>query len=75
MIPRGDSLLGRLVRSLILPGVLAIFLGALIVYDLFKEEYDELLDMGLTSKAHLLLQIAEGSGEDPNISDLLGFQS
>lgn len=75
MIPRGDSLLGRLVRSLILPGVLAIFLGALIVYDLFKEEYDELLDMGLTSKAHLLLQIAEGSGEDPNISDLLGFQN
>lgn len=65
MIPRRNSLLRTLLASIALPGALMIMLGCLVVYNLFKEEYDELLDIGLTAKAHLLLDVFEArSGPD-----------
>jgi two-component system OmpR family sensor kinase len=65
MKPQTNSLLSTLLKSLILPGLLAALVGGFIIYSLTKEEYDELLDVGLTSKAHLLLKIFEASaGKD-----------
>lgn len=61
-----NSLLNTLFRSLLLPGVVAAVLGVLIVHSLLKEEYDELQDLSLISKAHLLLQVFEA--QNPSTS-------
>lgn len=61
MIPPRRSLLRSLLTALALPGIAAILIGCVIVYGLFKDEYDELMDLSLSSKAHLLLQIHERS--------------
>ncbi|WP_298861660.1 HAMP domain-containing sensor histidine kinase [uncultured Sulfitobacter sp.] len=60
------SLLNTLFKSLLLPGIVAAVLGVLIVHSLVKEEYDELQDLSLISKAHLLLQVFEA--RNPNAS-------
>jgi two-component system OmpR family sensor kinase len=80
MITRQNSLLRTLLKSLLLPGSVAVILGIFIVYILVKEEYDELQDIGLTSKANLLLNILEvslvtgGSGDGSDLSALLAFE-
>jgi two-component system OmpR family sensor kinase len=55
------SLLKSMLKSLLLPGVAAGIVGLLIVFNLVKQEYDELQDFALTSKAHLLLDLFEAS--------------
>ena len=73
MTLRRKSLLGTLFKSLLLPGAAAVIAGVFIVFILVKEEYDELQDIGLTSKAHLLLNIFETSrdaGAPLDASDL-----
>lgn len=59
MNERPTSLLKTLLKSLLLPGIIAAILGVMIVYALVREEYDELQDIALTSQAHLLLQVFE----------------
>ncbi len=70
---RRKSLLGTLFKSLLFPGAAAVIAGIFIVYVLVKEEYDELQDISLTGKAHLLLNIFETSrdaGAPLDASDL-----
>ncbi|MGJ8627882.1 MAG: sensor histidine kinase [Sulfitobacter sp.] len=67
---RATSLLTTLFRSLLLPGIVAAVLGVFIVYSLVKDEYDELQDFTLVSKAHLLLQVFEAQSEIEDISNL-----
>lgn len=75
------SLLRTMLISLLLPGVVAGVLGVLVVFSLVKEEYDELQDLALIGKAHLLLDILQTS-RTPNelsghldLSTLLAFES
>ena len=81
MTPRRNSLLRTLFKSFLLPGAVAITLGVFIVYSLVKEEYEELLDVELNSKAHLLLNIFEttrnrGALADVSaLSTLLAFEN
>lgn len=70
MKKRPASLLNTLFKSLLLPGAIAAILGVLIVYALVKEEYDELQDIALMSKAHLLLQLVEAQNRIVGISSL-----
>ncbi len=69
MTPHPKSLLRSLFRSLILPATLAMTIGVFIVYSLAKDEYDELMDSGLISKGHLLLNILEASGVTQDFRD------
>lgn len=74
---RRHSLLNTLLKSIVLPGVLAAVLGVLIVHNLVEEEYDELLDISLTSKAQLLLTIFETTQTLPDaidISTIMAFE-
>ncbi len=67
------SLLKSMLKSLLLPGVAAGIVGLLIVFNLVKQEYDELQDFALTSKAHLLLdlfEISQSSNATPPTLDL-----
>ena len=59
MMKRAPSLLSMLFKSLLLPGLAAAVFSVLIVYNVVKEEYDELQDIALVSKAHLVLQVVE----------------
>ncbi|MFT6091631.1 sensor histidine kinase [Sulfitobacter sp.] len=68
MRKRPTSLLNTLFKSLLLPGIIAAFLGVFIVYSIVKEEYDELQDIALASKAHLMLQLLEAQNEIADIS-------
>ncbi|NOR30196.1 MAG: sensor histidine kinase, partial [Sulfitobacter sp.] len=68
MRKRPTSLLNTLIKSLLLPGIIAAFLGVFIVYSIVKEEYDELQDIALASKAHLMLQLLEAQNEIADIS-------
>ncbi|MCZ4257609.1 HAMP domain-containing sensor histidine kinase [Sulfitobacter sp. G21635-S1] len=68
LIPPRHSLLRSLLTALALPGIVAVLIGCVIVYSLVKEEYDELLDLSLSNKAQLLLQIRELSGTQANAS-------
>lgn len=73
-----NSLLGTLVKSLLIPLALAGMIGVLIVYNLVKEEYDELQDLGLISKGHLLLSALEATQalpDGPDPSTLLAFEN
>jgi len=72
MIKRVPSLLNTLFRSLLLPGIVAVILGVFIVFSLVREEYDELQDMALASKAHLLLQVFEAQTKPGDITALQG---
>ncbi len=80
MTTRRKSLLGTILRSFIIPGTIAILTGLFVVYSLIKSEYDEILDIGLTSKANLLLSLAEtaantnGSSDTLDLSALLAFE-
>lgn len=67
---RATSLLTTLFKSLLLPGIVAAVLGVFIVYSLVKEEYDELQDFTLVSKAHLLLQVFEAQSKIADIAIL-----
>jgi two-component system OmpR family sensor kinase len=58
---RRKSLFRTVLGSLVFPGALAVLVGVVAVYSVVKAEYDELFDIGLNSKAHLLLQIFEAS--------------
>lgn len=78
MTTRRKSLLGAILKSLIVPGTIAILAGVFVVYSLMKNEYDEILDIGLTSKANLLLKIVETAAEAnsvPNTLDLSALLS
>lgn len=78
MTTRRKSLLGAILKSLIIPGTIAILAGVFVVYSLMKNEYDEILDIGLTSKANLLLKIVETAAEAnsvPNTLDLSALLS
>ena len=66
MRKRPTSLLKTLFKSLLVPGIVAAILGVFIVYSLVKEEYDELQDVTLLSKAHLLLQVFNAQGQAVN---------
>ncbi|SFD98615.1 two-component system, OmpR family, sensor kinase [Sulfitobacter brevis] len=74
------SLLNTVFRDLLLPGIIAAVLGVLIVYNLVKEEYDELQDVALMSKAQLILQVIEAHASAPdlpasvNLADMLAFE-
>ena len=57
------SILHTLLKSLILPSILAMGLSILLMLNLVKEEYDELQDSGLTSIAHLLLTVFDASSQ------------
>ena len=61
MTHKPTSLFRTLLKSLLLPGVLAMGIGVVIVHNLVKEEYDELQDNSLLGKAHLLLTLFERS--------------
>ncbi|MCV2892459.1 sensor histidine kinase [Lentibacter sp. XHP0401] len=74
MTHRRPSLLRTLFKSLLLPGILAALLGVFIVYNLTKEEYDELQDASLISKAHLLLKLAEAGNASAQAS-FLSFET
>tara|TARA_R110002033_G_scaffold20086_3_gene50842 strand:+ start:1239 stop:2609 length:1371 start_codon:yes stop_codon:yes gene_type:complete len=77
------SLLRSLFRSLLLPGVVVMALGVFTVYHVTQDEYDELLDASLSSKAHLLIEIIEETraqivGTDASeqaLSRLLAFEN
>lgn len=70
MSRRPSSLLNTLITSLLLPGIIAAVLGVVLVYSLVKEEYDELQEIALTSKAYLVLQVlnAQNDGLDPSMA-------
>lgn len=74
------SLLRTLLKSMLLPSMAAILVGTTVSLVTIKEEYDEILDAGLTNKAHLLLGLMEASALDdvfstsPKISNLLEFE-
>ena len=70
MKTRRQSLLSTLLKSMILPGVMAAVIGVLIVHNLVKEEYDELLDSSLTGKAQLLLTIFDAARQMPDLLDI-----
>ena len=72
MKTRTSSLLKSLFKSLLLPGVIAVILGVFIVFSLVREEYDELQDMALATKAHLLLQVFEAQAKFVDIATLRG---
>jgi two-component system, OmpR family, sensor kinase len=67
MTTRRPSLLHSLFKSLIIPSMMASVLGVFVVFGLVKEEYDELLDVSLVSKANLLLEVLEASGNSAPI--------
>lgn len=77
------SLLQSLFSSLLVPGIVVMALGVFIVYHVLKDEYDELLDSSLSSKAHLLIEIIEETraqigGTDATeqaLSRLLAFEN
>ncbi|WP_299566751.1 HAMP domain-containing sensor histidine kinase [uncultured Sulfitobacter sp.] len=77
MTRRPASLLRSLTGALILPGAIVVLLGVFIVYTLVREEYDELQDLALTSKANLLLNIwttSAGGAVVPDYATLLDFE-
>jgi len=75
MTSRRKSLLGAILKSLIIPGTITILVGVFVVYSLMKNEYDEILDIGLTSKANLLLKIAETAAEANSASNTLDLSA
>lgn len=80
MTLRRKSLLKSLISSLLLPAFAVMVVGVFIVYHVFNDEYDELFDASLTSKAHLLLAFIEStSGEtgqtDGGADNLLSFDA
>lgn len=74
MIQHRKSLLRSLFKSLLIPIALAALVGVFIVYSLVREEFDELQDLGLTSKAHLLLSAFEAAPDRRDLSNLLAFE-
>lgn len=79
MIRSRKSLLQSLFGSLILPGVVVMSVSLLIVYHVFKDEYDELLDASLIGKAHLLLDVIETiepttGALDKGVASLLAYE-
>ncbi len=81
MTSRRNSLLGTLLKALVLPGIVVAVAGVFLVHTLVKEEYDELLDLGLMSRANLLLTIFETSLDPvnlqniPDLATLLDFEN
>jgi two-component system, OmpR family, sensor kinase len=70
MTKRPTSLLNTLLGALLLHGIIAAILGVLIVYALVKEEYDELQDISLISKAHLLLELVAAQNRTEDIATM-----
>ncbi len=75
-----QSLLKTLLKSLMLPAGVAALIGVLLVYNLVTEEYDELQDNGLKSKAELILALYDALAQDgalpsdAGLSTLLAFE-
>ena len=80
MIVQRKSLLGTLVKNLAIPFAVAFLLGGYLVYSVVTEEYDELQDAGLISKAQLMLKVFESYSDasEPvsalDASTLLSFE-
>lgn len=80
MTQHPKSLFRTLLKSILLPSTVAVVLGGLLVFRSVKEEYDELLDIGLTNQAYLLLDLMQKSttagDQYPSgkVSDILAFQ-
>lgn len=70
MTSRPESLLNSLFRSLLVPGIIAAVLGVALVVDLAKDEYDELQDISLATRANLFLQILQAQSKRADLSDL-----
>lgn len=74
------SLFRTLLKSMLLPSMIAIILGGSFAFLTVREEYDELLDIGLTNRAYLLLNLMQTSPKSddqlssPKISELLAFE-
>jgi two-component system OmpR family sensor kinase len=80
MRSRRKSLLQSLFSSLLVPGFVVMVISVFIVYHVFKDEYDELLDASLVGKAHLLLEFIEttekGTGAvERGVANLLDFEN
>lgn len=80
MTQNPSSLFRTLLKSIFLPITLAVSLGSLFVFYSVKEEYDEVLDVGLINQAYLLLElmtkspVIEGQKTSETISNILAFQ-
>ena len=79
MNSRPPSLLRALLRSLLWPSLIAIAAGLVLSFWTVRQEYDEMLDIGLNNKAHLLLENLTMQDEGilglPEVSDLLAFEA
>lgn len=80
MTKNPKSLFRTLLKSILLPSTVAVVVGGLFVFFTVKEEYGEILDIGLTNQAYLLLDLMEQAPApldeqaSEKISDLLAFQ-
>lgn len=75
MTHKPTSLFRTLLKSLVLPGVIAMGIGVVIVHNLVEEEYDELQDINLIGKAQLLLEIFERSPANADLDTLMAFET
>lgn len=79
MNSRPPSLLRALLRSLLWPSLIAIAAGLVLSFWTVRQEYDEMLDIGLNNKAHLLLENLTMQDEGilglSEVSDLLAFET
>jgi two-component system OmpR family sensor kinase len=66
---RRTSLISTLLASVVLPGALAIVVGAFIVYSVVREEYGELQDNELAAKSQLLLKLYRTTPPEANDRD------
>ena len=74
------SLLRTLLKSMLVPSIVAIILGGTFAFLTVRNEYDEVLDDSLTDRAYLLLGMmqetlaTDGQQQLPIISELLAFE-
>ncbi|MDG1354366.1 MAG: HAMP domain-containing sensor histidine kinase [Sulfitobacter sp.] len=73
--PHRVSLFRDLLKSLLLPGVVAAALGLLLVHNLVEAEYDEMQDIGIHAKAQLLLEIYQANPGSPALDNLMAFEA
>lgn len=64
---------------MLVPSIIAMVVGSTFAFLIVSEEYDEVLDLGLTNRAHLLLNLMEAVPDEvgtdaPRISTLLSFE-
>lgn len=72
---RPVSLFRDLLKSLLVPGLLAAAVGLIIVHNLVEAEYDEMQDIGLHAKAELLLEIYQANRNGAGLDNLTVFEA